>query len=714
MPDARYRGYLKYSLRYLNVPWDVSWDCAEDHAYSKSNMEEMILKQMKAIAMVALVLLALAGAAAAAETVDVRSTVMTFSEGGVNPATIDPTSWAGLYYDFDKGQGTESFTIDVAGSNKINITYTTSPISVEAEADSFGDFYLIGFFAEEYVALANKDDKVFANKVAKLVIDEDEKYTLKTGQSLDLGAGYTVIPKQIDVDGNKVWIELQYNGETIDDAIINTNRTNDEDKNWVLKQDVLDEDDVVVFQVHVNEVFQGSVDSLVEIQGVWLSDFENAVEIKDDTDYNKFECEAADEDSLEYVAKNVTLAKDKDSHLGKGIYIVTGDKYNDNKQFMFVKRYTEAGTYEVRSSVLPVANGELTIDYTQFAAFYYDLDEDIATEEMTLKITDGNKLENKSGITYTTTAKMISYEESNISGQYPIAGLFGAAYVPLMDKDEKVVAEKLTKLIIDDDEKYTLKTGQSLDLGAGYVVIPKQIDVDGNKVWIELQKDGETVDDAIINTNSSNNDQKTWTLKQDVLDEDDIVVLNVHVNEVFQGSVDSLVEIQGVWLIDYVNAFEIKEDDSFGKLDFDGADGNTLTFISNTNITLAKDKELKLGGVDNCMMKIKTNSPDDGVDNLFYLFVEKTLGESAPVNPTTPEEEPTEEPTSAPAQPTTQPAQPTTEPAQPTTSAPATSEPTTQPTEEKKSNTMMYIIIAVVILIIIAAAVVILKKSGKI
>jgi S-layer protein (TIGR01567 family) len=675
-------------------------------------MEEMILKQMKAIAMVALVLLALAGAAAAAETVDVRSTVMTFSEGGVTPATIDPTSWAGLYYDFDKGQGTETFTIDVAGSNKINITYETTPIPVEAEEGSFGNFNLIGFFAEEYVALSGDDsNKVFANKVAKLIIDEDEKYTLKTGQSLDLGAGYTVIPKQIDVDGNKVWIELQYNGETIDDAIINTNRTNDADKNWVLKQDVLDEDNVIVFQVHVNEVFQGSVDSLVEIEGVWLCDFENAVEIKDDTDYNKFECEAADESGLKYVAKNVTLAKDKDSHLGKGIYIVTGDKYNDNKQFMFVKRYTEAGTYEVRSSVLPTKTGEQKIDYTQFAAFYYDLDEDIATENMTITITEDNKLKNDSGIVYTTTARMISFEESNISGQYPIVGLFGAAYVPLMDKD-KVIAEKLTKLIIDDDEKYTLKTGQSLDLGAGYVVIPKQIDVDGNKVWIELQKDGETVDDAIINTNSSNNDQKTWTLKQDVLDEDDIVVLNVHVNEVFQGSVDSLVEIQGVWLIDYVNAFEIKEDDSFGKLDFDGTEDNTLVFVSNTNITLAKDKDIKLGGVDNCMMKIKTNSPDSGADNLFYLYVEKTLGESAPVNPTTPEE-PTEEPTSAPAQPTTQPAQPTTEPAQPTTSAPATSEPAPQP-EEKKSNTMMYIIIAVVIIILIVAAVAILKKSGKI
>ena len=147
--------------------------------------------------------LVLAGTAVASESVDIRSTVMTFSEYGVNPATIDPTSWASLYYDFNKGQGTESFIIDVAGSDKINITYTTSPIFVEAEADSFGNFNLIGFFAEEYVALANKDDKVFANKVAKLVIDEDEKYTLKTGQSLDLGSGYTVIPKQIDVDGNK-------------------------------------------------------------------------------------------------------------------------------------------------------------------------------------------------------------------------------------------------------------------------------------------------------------------------------------------------------------------------------------------------------------------------------------------------------------------------------------------------------------------------------
>jgi len=51
------------------------------------------------------------------------------------------------------------------------------------------------FFAQKYVPLKPND----ASKLAKLVLDSDDKYTLKTGQSLDLGSGYTLQAKQVDV-----------------------------------------------------------------------------------------------------------------------------------------------------------------------------------------------------------------------------------------------------------------------------------------------------------------------------------------------------------------------------------------------------------------------------------------------------------------------------------------------------------------------------------
>ena len=125
-------------------------------------------------------------------------------------------------------------------------------------------------------------------------------------------------------------------------------------------------------------------------------------------------------------------------------------------------------------------------------------------------------------------------------------------------------ADKLAKLVLDSDDKYTIRTGETLDLGEGYTLEAKQVDVDGEKVWLEFNKDGEYVDDEIVSVGTGDN---TWTVElDDIQGEDDVVVLKVHVNQVFQGAVDSIAQIEGLWLIDYANAMKIESDDEFGEL----------------------------------------------------------------------------------------------------------------------------------------------------
>ncbi|AKB28953.1 hypothetical protein MSSIT_2234 [Methanosarcina siciliae T4/M] len=62
---------------------------------------------------------------------------------------------------------------------------------------------MIGFGAQKFIPL--KPDR--ADKLAMLVLDSDDKYTLRTGEILDLGEGYILEAKQVDVDGEKVWLE---------------------------------------------------------------------------------------------------------------------------------------------------------------------------------------------------------------------------------------------------------------------------------------------------------------------------------------------------------------------------------------------------------------------------------------------------------------------------------------------------------------------------
>jgi len=78
------------------------------------------------------------------------------------------------------------------------------------------DFQLVGYFGDEYVRII--EDK--SDKLSKLLMDDKESHTIRTGQAFELGEGYAVTPQELDVDGDKVWLNLTKNGEYVDDKII--------------------------------------------------------------------------------------------------------------------------------------------------------------------------------------------------------------------------------------------------------------------------------------------------------------------------------------------------------------------------------------------------------------------------------------------------------------------------------------------------------------
>lgn len=52
----------------------------------------------------------------------------------------------------------------------------------------------------------------------------NDVYTLKEGESLDIGKGYAIIVKEFDIVGTAVFIELLQNGNLISDRVINTDK----------------------------------------------------------------------------------------------------------------------------------------------------------------------------------------------------------------------------------------------------------------------------------------------------------------------------------------------------------------------------------------------------------------------------------------------------------------------------------------------------------
>jgi S-layer protein (TIGR01567 family) len=588
------------------------------------------MKRFAAITLaVLMVLTVFASAASAVDSLEVRGPVYNGSDidsiidtqGDGTTLTVDATDFAAFYYDINDNVTTETLSIkDVAGTEgnvigKNGLVYQTQIQKVayqyENAADGWDNYSLIGFFAEKYIPL--KADK--ADKLAKLVLDSDDKYTIRTGETLDLGEGYTIEAKQVDVDGKKVWLEFSKDGEYVDDEIVSVDGT---DNTWEVKlDDIQGEDDVVVLKVHVNQVFQGAVDSIAQIEGVWLIDYANAMKIESDDEFGNLNDVSISGDTITISNDDTfTLTRDSNQEIGQGLFFKVADTPSTELRFYPMKEITEPGTYDVRGKVAS-GTANQNWDASNFAGFYYDLNDNVATESLSVSDVNGNVV-GKNGLVYKTTIENVAFQYENAKAgwdKYPVIGFFAEEYVPL--KADK--ADKLAKLVLDSDDKYTIRTGESLDLGEGYSIEAKQVDVDGKKVWLEFTKDGEYVDDEIVSVDGTDS---TWDVKlDDIQGEDDVVVLKVHVNQVFQGAVDSIAQIEGVWLIDYANAMKIESDDEFGNLDDVSISGDTITISNTDTFTLTRDSDQEIG--QGMSFKV-ADTPS--TELRYYPFVEKTLG----------------------------------------------------------------------------------------
>ncbi|MCL2862818.1 MAG: hypothetical protein FWE54_01785 [Methanimicrococcus sp.] len=663
--------------------------------------------KMKHLIVALIVLLAFVGTAAAADKVEIRSTILHFDTLGTG-VTITPEEWAGFYYNLNTGVKSETLLVaQNTTKTAVDITYTTTRqtqafdfAAWNAAPSTITSYWVLGFFAEPYVALNGS-----ANKIAKLVIDSDSTYTMRTGASLELGSGYSLYVNQIDVNGDKVYLQFFYNGRELGDKILTSGDS------WEFDVNLLNERNSLVMRVGVSQVFQGTETSLVQIKGLWLADYQNAFEVKSDVDYGKFEADAIGSTSLVYKAKDVALSADLSVDLGRGINLLTEKYFDDGThattckdKFYFVKTYTEPGTYEVRSVVVPnlvntngyIAGTTQIYNFTNFAAFFYDIDSGLSTENMTLTVdTNGLVKKSPSGLNYTTTPGQIDFAFDGWTTKYYVMGLFGEKFVPLQN-GTSIRSEKMAKLVFDDDTKYTLRTGSSLELGSGYEIKVNQIDVNGSKVYLQFFHNGKELSDKILDT-STTPAASNWSYEVTVLNERNTEVMKLSVAQVFQGTQDSLVEIKGIWLIDYQNATEVKSDDKYGLLKYDTKTGNTLNFVLDSEFTMNRDENRLIA--NNMYLRTADANTSIAGNDRFYFYVSYEIdGADGPSGPGV---------TQPPVDPETPPTTPPTTPETPETPPPTT--PPTTPSEPDKepsfwAKNMWFILGAVLLLLIIAGA----------
>jgi S-layer protein (TIGR01567 family) len=319
------------------------------------------------------------------------------------------------------------------------------------------------------------------------------------------------------------------------------------------------------------------------------------------------------------------------------VSIKTADSDDDPIRYYIYKEITEPGTYELRGTV---ATDSKTWTADDFAGFYYDIDDNIKTESLTTVVTEG-KLAEPDGVTYTTTAMADDFDFEDW-GQYNVIGFMAekyfAGYVDTADSTDDVLFEKsddenvlsdeqLLKVLIDDDTEKTFTSGQPLELEEGYELSIKSIDVDGNKVFVELTKDGAVVSSKVISPSKDGATMadKTYYYKKTIGDSKDVVLVAAHFKNAFKGSEQDLATVDGVWQLSDTST-DVSENTEYEKMTIQTVDATSITMNNEDNdITLSKNKEIALmPGVS-----IKTADSDDDPIR-YYIYKEVTIeGEAA-------------------------------------------------------------------------------------
>ena len=126
-----------------------------------------------------------------------------------------------------------------------------------------------------------------------------------------------------------------------------------------------------------------------------------------------------------------------------------------------------------------------------------------------------------------------------------------------------LVTGNVAKILIDSNDKYTIATGDGLELKEGYVLNVQQVSIDDNKVLLELTKDGYVVDTKVVNP--SIDDVYVYD-GESPDDKDKYPLIIARIDVIFRGTDTNLVTIRGIFQAsDTITS--IKTCSKYGELD---------------------------------------------------------------------------------------------------------------------------------------------------
>lgn len=527
--------------------------------------------------------------------------------------TWTPQSFSGFYYNVNTGEGSENLTVNLSNTDERtisagNVIYETRPLNSDFKYHDWGEYQAIGFMTERYFAgysgteFSENISLMSNEKLSKILIDNNERKSLYTGSSLMLEEGYELEIREIDKDGKKVLIDLSKNGEHIETDLVGSNG------DYTYKKDLGLNEEVAIIAVHLDDIFKGTETNAVFINGVFqISDELSSINSSDT--YGKMEVSSLSPEKI--TMKNqeeITLKKGDNVEVIGKLKLRVAD--NNTLRFAPFIEMSEPGNYVLRGTV---AEEEFEWTPMNFEGFYYNIDEGIGTESLTVKEIDDRTIE-KNKLQYKSKPEKLRFEHEQW-GEFEVIGFLADKYFagyPDNDFSEGISLVsngELSKVLIDNEEKKRVYSGSSLLLEEGYELEVNEVDTDGSSVFVSLYKNGSIVDSDTV---ASNED---YVYRSSLGSIEDVPLIVVHMQDIFKGTETNAVFIKGIFQVsqEYI-AIDTKE--KYGIMEVTDFSADGITMKNTDDISLSRDKSIDIMG--NMQFRVA-----DSNDLRYYPFIEK-------------------------------------------------------------------------------------------
>ena len=120
--------------------------------------------------------------------------------------------------------------------------------------------------ADSNLATVDRIRQVSDSDPSRVMFENSRKTIITSGTPLKLEEGYELAIKSIDIDGNKVYVELTKNGNVIDSAVVTPPQVVDD--TYIYSKDTDSGESVNVIEVHFKNAFRGADVNLVTIDRI--------------------------------------------------------------------------------------------------------------------------------------------------------------------------------------------------------------------------------------------------------------------------------------------------------------------------------------------------------------------------------------------------------------------------------------------------------------